>query len=83
MADSVDPDQTTSSGAVQSGSTLFAYAILWQIRIHILWHLIWPCTVSWVCLPGTYSMYDPVINDDDSNHMGPKYSDTLTISIHV
>ena len=28
MANSVDPDQTASSGAVWSGSTLFVYAIL-------------------------------------------------------
>ena len=28
MANSVDPDQTAPSGAVWSGSTLFAYVIL-------------------------------------------------------
>ena len=28
MANSVDPDQTAPSGAVSSGSALFAYAIL-------------------------------------------------------
>ena len=28
MANSVDPDQTAPSGAVWSGTTLFAYAIL-------------------------------------------------------
>ena len=28
MANSVDPDQTASSGAVSSGSALFAYAII-------------------------------------------------------
>ena len=40
MANSVDPDQTAPSGAVWSGSTLFAYAILLDILVYeILDHL--------------------------------------------
>ena len=39
MANSVDPDQTAPSGAVCSGSTLFAYAILSGTLVHeILGH---------------------------------------------
>ena len=40
MANSVDPDQTTPSGAVWSGSALFAYAILSDTLVYrILGHL--------------------------------------------
>ena len=34
MANSVDPDQTVPSGAVWSGSALFAYAILSDILVY-------------------------------------------------
>ena len=34
MANSVDPDQTTLSEAVWSGSALFAYAILLDILVY-------------------------------------------------
>ena len=54
MANSVDPDQTAASGAVWSGSTLFAYVILsdslvfeflghlpyWFISLHFIVHFI-------------------------------------------
>ena len=41
MANSVDPDQTAPSGAVWSGSTLFAYDILLPTLVHeILGHLL-------------------------------------------
>ena len=41
MAKSVDPDQTAPTGAVWSGSALFAYAILsntlmYEILVHLL-----------------------------------------------
>ena len=40
MANSVDPDQTAPSGAVWSGSALFAYAILSETLVYeILGHL--------------------------------------------
>ena len=40
MANSVDPDQTAPLGAVWSGSTLFAYAILSETLVfQILGHL--------------------------------------------
>ena len=40
MANSVDPDQTAPSGAVWSGSALFAYVILSDILVfEILGHL--------------------------------------------
>ena len=40
MANSVDPDQTAPSGAVWSGSTLFAYEILSDTLVYaILGHL--------------------------------------------
>ena len=40
MANSVDPDQTAPSGAVWSGSALFAYAILSATLVYkILGHL--------------------------------------------
>ena len=40
MANSVDPDQTAPSGAVWSGSALFAYAILSDTLVYkILGHL--------------------------------------------
>ena len=40
MANSVDPDQTAPSGAIWSGSALFAYAILfWTLVYEILEHL--------------------------------------------
>ena len=39
MANSVDPDQTAPSGAVWSGSTMFAYAILSELLVYeILGH---------------------------------------------
>ena len=39
MRNSVDPDQTAPSGAVWSGSALFAYAILSDTKVHkILGH---------------------------------------------
>ena len=34
MANYVDPDQTAPSGAVWSGSTLFAYAILSETLVY-------------------------------------------------
>ena len=34
MANSVDPDQTAPSGAVWSGSALFAYAILSETLVY-------------------------------------------------
>ena len=34
MANSVDPDQTAPEGAVWSGSTLFAYAILLETLVY-------------------------------------------------
>ena len=34
MANSTDPDQTAPSGAVWSGSTLFAYAILPELLVY-------------------------------------------------
>ena len=41
MANSVDPDQTAPSGAVWSGFTLFAYAILSEFLMYkILGHTI-------------------------------------------
>ena len=41
MAKSVDPDQTAPSGAVWSGSALFAYVILSEILVfEILRHLL-------------------------------------------
>ena len=41
MANSVYPDQTAPEGAVWSGSTLFAYAILSDTLLHeILEHLL-------------------------------------------
>ena len=41
IANSVDPDQTAPSGAVWSGSTQFAYAILSDTLVYkILGHLI-------------------------------------------
>ena len=41
MANSVDPDQTAPSGAVWSGSALFAYAILLSTLVYeILEHLL-------------------------------------------
>ena len=44
MANSVDPDQTAPSGAVWSGSTLFAYAILSDSLVsEILGHLLLCC----------------------------------------
>ena len=40
MANIVDPDQTAPQGAVWSGSTLFAYAILSEALVYkILGHL--------------------------------------------
>ena len=40
MANSVDTDQTAPSGAVWSGSALFAYAILLENLVHkILGHV--------------------------------------------
>ena len=40
MANSVDPDQTAPSGAVWSGSALFAYAILSETLVfEFLGHL--------------------------------------------
>ena len=40
MANSVDPDQTASSGAVWSGPALFAYAIFSETLVYrILGHL--------------------------------------------
>ena len=42
MANSVDPDQTAPSGAVWSGSTLFAYTISSETLIYkILGHLLY------------------------------------------
>ena len=39
MTNSEDPDQTAPSGAVWSGSTLFACAILWETLMYkILGH---------------------------------------------
>ena len=41
MANSVDPDQTASSGAVWSGTALFAYTILLVTLVYeILGHLL-------------------------------------------
>ena len=41
MANSVDPDQTAPEGAVLSGSTLLAYAILSDTLVYgILGHLL-------------------------------------------
>ena len=41
MANSVDPDQTAPSGAVWSGSTLFAYVILsYALVFEILGYLL-------------------------------------------
>ena len=37
MANSVDPDQTAPSGAVWSGSTLFAHVILFDILEYEIW----------------------------------------------
>ena len=34
MANSADPDQTAPSGAVWSGSALFAYAIMWDTLVY-------------------------------------------------
>ena len=34
VANNVDPDQTAPEGAVRSGSTLFAYAILSEILVY-------------------------------------------------
>ena len=46
MAKSVDPDQTTPSGAVWSGSALFAYAILLATSVYeILGLMTQLCTV--------------------------------------
>ena len=43
MANSVDPDQTAPSGAVWSGSALFAYSILSDTLVYkILGHLPYP-----------------------------------------
>ena len=49
MTNSVEPDQTAPSGAVRSGSALFAYVILsvslvFEILGHLLYQLIvFPC----------------------------------------
>ena len=52
---SVDPDQTAPSGAVWSGSALFAYAILFATLVYeILGHL--PYMISLVLL--VPSLYD-------------------------
>ena len=46
IANSVDPDQTAPSGAVWSGSTLFAYAILLETLMYKvlghLWYHVYP-----------------------------------------
>ena len=45
MANSVDPNQTAPSGAVWSGSALFAYVILSETLVfEFLGHLLYPNT---------------------------------------
>ena len=39
MANSVEPDQTAPSGAVWSGSAMFAYAILSETLVHEIWDI--------------------------------------------
>ena len=54
MANSVDPDQTAPSGAVWSGSTLFAYVILSDALVfEFLGHLPYPV---YVCSLANYSV---------------------------
>ena len=56
MANSIDPDQSATSGAVWSGPTLFAYAILSETLVYeILGHLPWPniekvYLITWWCI---------------------------------
>ena len=51
MANSVDPDQMAPSGAVWSGSTLFAYAILSDILgCQSLGHLLQEGTFFWILI---------------------------------
>ena len=48
MANSEDPDQTAPSGAVWSGSALFAYGILSEtLVLEILGHLPYPIIIVW------------------------------------
>ena len=49
MENSVDPDQTAPSGAVWSGSALFAYAILSDTVVYkILGHLLYYLLFGWM-----------------------------------
>ena len=56
MTNSVDPDQTAPSGAVWSGSALFAYAILSAILVYrILGHLPYSMEAGWYCISEEYT----------------------------
>ena len=56
MVNSVDPDQTASSGAVGSGSALFAYAILSDTFVYkILWEYMYVVRAHQKCLGHTFS----------------------------
>ena len=56
MANSVDPDQTAPSGAVWSGSALFAYVILSETLVfEFLGHL--PYSSVRVMLGRTFSLF--------------------------